>query len=57
MYHVPLLFNVYVEAVMKEVKWEWRGGECEFSSRREWRLPGLLYPDDVVFFVVSRRKT
>ena len=30
----PLLFNVYIDAVMKE------GGE--------WRLPGLLYADDLV---------
>ena len=37
----PWLFNVYMDAVMKEVKWGWEEG-------REWRLSGLLYADDLV---------
>ena len=36
------LFNVYIDAVMKEVK----GGNGK--ERREWRLPSLLYADDLV---------
>ena len=38
----PLLFNVYMDTVMKEVKM-WIGEEG-----REWRLPGLLYVDNLV---------
>ena len=38
----PWLFNVYMDALMKEEKSEVSGG------RREWRLPGLLYADDLV---------
>ena len=35
----PWNFNVYIDAVMKEVK---------IGMGREWRLPGLLYEDDLV---------
>ena len=47
----PWLFNVYMEIVMKEVKM-WKGRrEVKFQEeRREWRLPGLLYTDDLVLF-------
>ena len=34
MYHVSLAFNIYMDAMMNEGK--------------EWRLLGLLYPDDLV---------
>ena len=27
MYHVILVFNVYIDAVMKGAKWGWEGGE------------------------------
>ena len=37
MYHVPFAFNVYIMAVMKKLK-----------MGIEWRLPGLLYADDLV---------
>ena len=36
----PWLFNVYIDAVMKEVKIG--------MGRRGVRLPGLLYADDLV---------
>ena len=36
------LFNVYMDAVMKEVK-------MEMGRRREWILPGLLYANDLDF--------
>ena len=38
----PWLFNVCMDALMKEEKSEVSGG------RREGRLPGLLYADDLV---------
>ena len=38
----PWLFNVYMDA-MKEVKMG------DGKERREWRIPGLLYADDLVF--------
>ena len=45
----PWLFNVYMETVMKELKMgmERRGGIFQ-EERREWRLPDLLYSDDLV---------
>ena len=45
----PWLFNVYMDAVMKEVKMG--VGRMEFSfleEGRKWRLPVLLYADDLV---------
>ena len=43
------LFNVYVDGVMKEVKMEMGRRRVSFlEGRREWRLPGLLYADDLV---------
>ena len=42
----PWLFTVYMYAIMKEVKMEMR---MRFMGEgREWRLPGLLYADDLV---------
>ena len=40
------LFNVYMDAVMKEVKM--RMGVRFLEEGREWILPGLLYADDLV---------
>ena len=49
----PWLFNLYMDAVMKEMK---RGMERRgvrfLEEGREFRLPGLLYADDW-FCVVS----
>ena len=43
------LFNVYINGVMKEVKMgTGRRGMSFLENRREWRLPGLLYVDDLV---------
>ena len=40
----PWLFNLYMEAVMRELKMgmEWRGVKFQ-EEGREGRLPGLLY--------------
>ena len=43
------LFNVYMDGVMKEVKMGMgRRGVSFLADRREWRLPGLLFADDLV---------
>ena len=53
----PWLFNVYMDAVMKEVKMGMESMGVKFiEERREWRLPGLLQADDLVFFLVSWKK-
>ena len=41
----PWLFNVYMDAMMKEVKMGMgrRGVRFQEEEGREWRLPGLLY--------------
>ena len=40
----PWLFNIYMDAVRKEVKVGiWRMGIMLLEERRGWRLPGLLY--------------
>ena len=45
----PWLFNVYMNAVMKEVKMGMGKRGVRFQEEgREWRLPGLLYADDLV---------
>ena len=45
----PLLFNVYMDGVMKEVKMrKGRRGASFLEHRRKWRLPGLLYADELV---------
>ena len=45
----PWLFNVYMSAVMKEVKmWMGKRGVSFLGDGREWRLPGLLYATDLV---------
>ena len=47
----PWLFNVYMDAAMKEVKMEMgRKGMRFMEEGKEWRLPGFLYPDDLVLF-------
>ena len=50
MYHVPLAFQcIYMDAVMKEVKREMGRRGMRFQEEgREWRLPGILYADDLV---------
>ena len=43
MYYVPLAVNVYIDAVMKEVKMVMRRRGVRFlEDGREWRLTGLL---------------
>ena len=45
----PWLFTVYMDVVMKEVKMGMGRREVRFrKDGREWRLPGLLYADDLV---------
>ena len=45
----PLLFNVYMDGVMKEVKMGIRRRGVRFLyDGREWRLAGLLYVDNLV---------
>ena len=45
----PCLFNVYMDVVMKEMKRGMgRKGVRFQEERREWRLPCLLYADDLV---------
>ena len=51
MYHITLawLFNVYMDAVMKELKTGMgRGGVRLPKEGRGWILLGLLYADDLV---------
>ena len=46
----PWLFNVYMDAMMKEVKMEMGRRRARFQDEgREWRMSGLLYADDLVF--------
>ena len=45
----PWLFNVFMDAVMEEVKLGMgRRGVRFLEDERECRLPGLLYTDDLV---------
>ena len=45
----PWLINVYINAVMKEVKMGMgRMGVKFLKEGREWRLPGLLNVEDLV---------
>ena len=45
----PWFFNVYIDAVMKEVKMGMgRRGMRFLEEGREWVLPGLLYVDDLI---------
>ena len=47
----PCLFNVYMDAEMEEVKVEMgRRGVRFLENGREWRLPGLLYADNLVLY-------
>ena len=46
----PWLFNVYMEAVMKEVEKGVGRRKVRFLEGRGWKLPGLLYTDEVVLF-------
>ena len=48
----PWLFNVYMDAVMKEVKMRIERREMTFLEERiSLRLPDLLYADDMVLCV------
>ena len=43
------LFNLYMDGVMKEVKMGiGRRGVSFLEDGREWRMPGLLYAEDLV---------
>ena len=43
------MYHVHMDAVMKEVKmWMGKRGMRFLEHGREWRLPGLLYADDLV---------
>ena len=45
----PCLFNVYLDTVMKDVKMGMKRRGMKFLEEgREWRLPGLLYTNDLV---------
>ena len=45
----PWFFNVYMDAVMKEVKMEIGRSEVIFLEEgKEWRLLGLLYAGDMI---------
>ena len=45
----PWLFYVYMDGVMKEVKMGiGRRGVSFMEDGKDWRLPGLLYADDLV---------
>ena len=44
----PWFFNVYIDAVMKVKMGMGRRGLRFQEEGREWRLPGLLYADDLV---------
>ena len=49
------LFNVHMDAVMKEVKMG-MGRRVRFMEEgREWRLPGLLYANDLVLCGESKQ--
>ena len=48
----PWIFNVYMDAVMKEVKMGMRkrGMRCQ-EKGKEWRLSGIMYADELFFFL------
>ena len=47
----PWLFNIYTDAVMKELKMGIRRRGVGFQEEgRKWRLPGLLYADDLALY-------
>ena len=51
----PWFFNVYVDAVMEEVKIGLgRMGVRLLEEEREWRLPGFLYVDELVLWGESK---
>ena len=50
------LFNVPIDAVMKEVKMGMRKMEVRFlEEERGWRLPDFLYADDLVLCAESEQ--
>ena len=50
----PWLFNVYMDAVMKvKMGTGDEGRSVRFQKGREWRLPGLLYIDNLVLCAES----
>ena len=47
----PWLFNLYMDEVRKEVRMGMGRRRVRFLKEgREWRLPGLLYADDMVLW-------
>ena len=52
----PWLFNVYMDGVKKEVKMGMGRKEVRFMEEegREWKLPGILYADDLVLCIESK---
>ena len=49
MYHVPLALNLHMEAVVKELKKGMGSRGVRFQEeRRECRLPGILYADNLI---------
>ena len=56
LYHIPLVFYVYMDEVMKDVKMGMgRMGVRFLEKGREWRLPDLLYADDLILWQIGRR--
>ena len=52
----PWLLNLYMDAVMKEVKMGMgRRGVRVLEEGRGWRLPALLYADDLVLCDESKK--
>ena len=52
----PLLFNIYMDAVMKEVKMGMGRRGVRFQEEgRKWRLPGLLCANDLVLYSDSEK--
>ena len=52
----PWLFNLYMDAVVKEVKMGMGRREVRFlGNGREWRLSGLLYAGDLVLYGESEK--
>ena len=46
----PWVLNVYMDAVMEVKMGMGRRGVRFQMEEREWRLPGLLYADDLVLY-------
>ena len=49
----PILFNVYMDGVMREVRGRLRQDMTLSMEGRRWKLPYLLYADDTLLFSES----